>query len=63
MKNLFVLVLLAITLGCNCAPLKRGSQDDFRAMRITFPNCWNFVTVIRTNIIMTQKATKVIWHI
>ena len=38
MKNLFVLVLLAITLGCNCAPLKRGSQDDFRAMRDSMVN-------------------------
>lgn len=38
MKNLFVLVLLAITLGCNSAPLKRGSQDDFRAMRDSMVN-------------------------
>ena len=38
MRNLFVLVLLAITLGCNCAPLKRGSQDDFRAMRDSMVN-------------------------
>ena len=36
MKNLFVLVLLAITLGCNSAPLKRGSQDDYISKLLEF---------------------------
>lgn len=64
MKIHFVLLLLSVTLGCNCTPLKQA-QDEYRAMRDSMVNTFqqgmlqNDTSLVMQSLRMSEQLLQV----